>query len=82
MSTLRFDLVGGENVVVGNDDDALLVPDLGVLAEFAFEHADGPRPARRASRGHQPSPRCCRRPAEAFRQRGTFLRLVVGDGAE
>ena len=37
--------VGGENVVIGNDDDALLVPDLGVLAELAFEHADGSRPA-------------------------------------
>ena len=37
--------VGGENVVVGDDDDALLVPDLGGLAEFAFEHADGARAA-------------------------------------
>ncbi len=37
--------IGGENVMVGDDDDLVLVPDLGVLAEFAFEHADGARPA-------------------------------------
>ena len=46
MSTLRFDFgVGGENVVVGNDDDFIFVPDFGVLAELAFEYADGSRPA-------------------------------------
>ena len=37
--------VGGEDVVVGDDDDALLVPDLGRLAELALEDSDGPRPA-------------------------------------
>ena len=37
--------VGGEDVVVGNDDDLVAVPDLGVLAELAFEHADGARAA-------------------------------------
>ena len=37
--------IGGENVVVGDDDDPGFVPDLGVLAELAFEHADGARPA-------------------------------------
>ena len=37
--------VGGENVVVGDDDDLFAVPDLGVAAEFAVEHADGPRAA-------------------------------------
>ena len=37
--------VGGEDVVVGDDDDLVLVPDLGVLAELPMEHADGPRPA-------------------------------------
>ncbi len=37
--------VGGEDVVVGDDDDLVLVPDLGVLAEFALEDADRSRPA-------------------------------------
>jgi hypothetical protein len=37
--------VGGENVVVGDDDDFVFVPDFGGLAELAFEHADGARPA-------------------------------------
>ena len=37
--------VGGENVMVGDDDDFVFVPDLRGLAEFAFEHADGARPA-------------------------------------
>jgi hypothetical protein len=31
-----------ENVVIGDDDDPLPVPHLGVLAEFAFEDADRP----------------------------------------
>src|ERR1051325_4007967 len=43
--------VGGENVVIGNDDDFVAVPDFGVFAEFAFEHADGPRAANIV--GHQ-----------------------------
>src|SRR5205807_2248419 len=34
-------LVGGEDVVVGDDDHAVLVPDLGGLAEFFVEDADG-----------------------------------------
>ena len=43
---MRFDLESAvKNVVVGDDDDAVFVPDFGVLAEFAFEHANGPRPA-------------------------------------
>ena len=37
--------IGGENVVVGNDDDFVPVPHLGVLAELAPEHANRPRPA-------------------------------------
>ena len=37
--------IGGENVVVGDDDNLVFVPDLGVLAKLAFEHADGARPA-------------------------------------
>jgi hypothetical protein len=39
--TVRFG-IGGENVMVGDDDDLVFVPDLGVLAELTFEHADGP----------------------------------------
>jgi len=31
--------------VVGDDDDFVFVPDLGGLAELAFEDADGARPA-------------------------------------
>jgi len=31
--------------MVGDDDDPVFVPDLGVLAELAFEDADGARPA-------------------------------------
>ena len=31
--------------MVGDDDDFVFVPDLRVLAELAFEHADGARPA-------------------------------------
>ena len=41
---IRFG-IGGENVMVGDDDDFIFVPDFGVLAELAFEHADGSRPA-------------------------------------
>jgi hypothetical protein len=37
--------VGGEDVVVRDDDDLLLVPDAGILAEVLLEDADGPRPA-------------------------------------
>ncbi len=37
--------VGGEDVMVGDDDDLVFVPDFRHLAEFAFEHADGARPA-------------------------------------
>ena len=37
--------VGGENVMVGDDDDFVFVPDFGGLAELAFENADGARPA-------------------------------------
>ena len=37
--------VGGEDVVVGDDDDLLGVPDLGVLAELLLEDADGARAA-------------------------------------
>ena len=37
--------VRGEDVMVGDDDDPVFVPDLGVLAELAFEDADGARPA-------------------------------------
>ena len=37
--------VGGEDVVIGNDDHAVLVPDLCSLTELAFEHANGTRPA-------------------------------------
>jgi hypothetical protein len=35
-------LVGGEDVVVGDDDDPALVPDLGVPPELLVEDADGP----------------------------------------
>src|SRR5262249_43602178 len=38
-------LVGGEDVVVGDDDDLVTVPDPGVLAEVLLEDADGPGPA-------------------------------------
>src|SRR5262249_2002737 len=38
-------LVGGENVVVWNDDDLVRIPNLGVLAEVLLEYANGPRPA-------------------------------------
>src|ERR1019366_6151411 len=34
-------LVFGVDVVIGNDDDFLAVPDLGVLAEVMLEDADG-----------------------------------------
>ena len=44
--------VGGEDVVVGNDDDLVLVPDLGLLAEFALEDADGARAADVVSEEH------------------------------
>ena len=44
--------VGGENVVVGDDDDLVLVPDLGGLAELALEHADGARPAHIVGQEH------------------------------
>jgi hypothetical protein len=37
--------IGGENVMVGDDDDLVFVPDLRRLAELAFEHADRARPA-------------------------------------
>ena len=37
--------IGGEDVVVGNDDHSVAVPHLGVLAELALEDADGPRSA-------------------------------------
>ena len=37
--------VGRENVMVRDDDDLVPVPDLRIRAEFAVEHADGPRPA-------------------------------------
>ncbi len=37
--------VGGENVVVGDDDDLVAIPDLGVAAELPVEHPDGPRSA-------------------------------------
>ena len=33
--------VGGENVMIGDDDDFLAVPDLGVAAELPVEHTDG-----------------------------------------
>src|SRR5882762_1673248 len=33
--------VGGENVVVRDDDNFVAIPDLCVLAEFTFEHTDG-----------------------------------------
>ena len=38
-------LVFGEDVVIGDDDDLLAVPDLGVLAEVLLEDADGARAA-------------------------------------
>ena len=34
-----------EDVVVGDDDDLVAIPDLGVASELAVEHADGARPA-------------------------------------
>jgi hypothetical protein len=37
--------ISRENVVVGNNDDLMPVPDSGVLAEFAFEYTDGSRTA-------------------------------------
>ena len=37
--------VGGENVVVGDDNDLFPVPDPGVFPELALEHANGPRTA-------------------------------------
>ena len=37
--------VGSENVMVGDDDNFVFVPDFRGLAELAFEHADGARPA-------------------------------------
>jgi len=37
--------VGGENVMVRDDDNFLFVPDFRGLTEFAFEHADGARSA-------------------------------------
>ena len=37
--------VRGENVMVRDDDHLVAVPDLGVLAEFALENADGARAA-------------------------------------
>src|ERR1017187_5949439 len=37
--------IGGENVVIGNDDNLLAVPHFGVGAELALEHADGARAA-------------------------------------
>ena len=36
--------VVGENVVVGNEDDFVWVPDFSILTEFAFENADGAGP--------------------------------------
>lgn len=38
-------LVAGEDVVVGDDDDLLAVPDLGVLPELLLEDPDGAGPA-------------------------------------
>jgi len=37
--------VGRKNVMVGNDDHFVAVPDFRILAELAFEHTDGARPA-------------------------------------
>src|SRR5262249_1810132 len=37
--------VRGENVMVGNDDDLMAIPDLGVLAEFALKDTDSARSA-------------------------------------
>src|SRR6185369_1505324 len=37
--------VGGKNVMVGDDDHFITIPDFGGLAEFAFEDANGARPA-------------------------------------
>ncbi len=37
--------IRGENVVVGDDDDFVAVPDFGVFAEFALENAYGSRSA-------------------------------------
>ncbi len=44
-------LVGSEYVMIGNDDDLVSVPHLGILAEVLFEDANGPRPAHVV--GHQ-----------------------------
>ncbi len=44
-------LIRGEDIVVGNNDDLVPVPDLGVLAEMLFEDADSPRAAN--VMGHQ-----------------------------
>jgi len=43
--------IGGEDVVVGDDDHPIAVPDLGVLTELALEDADGPGSAH--VMGHQ-----------------------------
>src|SRR5579859_1088883 len=32
--------IGGENIVIGNDDYFVPVPDLGIFAKFAFKDAD------------------------------------------
>ena len=37
--------IGSENVVVGDDDDFVFIPDFGILAELALENADGSRAA-------------------------------------
>ena len=44
--------VGGEDVVIGDDHDLVLVPDLGGLAELALEDADGARPAHVVGQQH------------------------------
>ncbi len=38
-------LVGGEDVVIRNDDELIAIPDLGILTEVLLEDADGARPA-------------------------------------
>src|SRR5262249_14115438 len=43
--------VGRKDVVVGNDDHFVSVPDLGSVAEMFFEDTDGPRPTN--IMGHQ-----------------------------
>ena len=42
---IRFGVRREKNIVVGNDDNSLAVPDLGGFAKLAFEHADCSRPA-------------------------------------